>query len=57
MGRVFYGDDPGNADDNWHIGRGGGLWVSFAERRATLSLAMMDSKDKTELYLFVGFMF
>ena len=56
VGRVFYGDDPGNAD-NWHIGRGGGLWVSFAERRATLSLAMMDSKDKTELYLFVGFMF
>lgn len=56
VGRVFYGDDPGDAD-NWHIGRGGGLWVSFTERRATLSLAMMDSKDKTELYLFVGFMF
>ncbi|MCY3712740.1 MAG: BamA/TamA family outer membrane protein [Gemmatimonadetes bacterium] len=56
VGRVFYGNDPGNAD-NWHIGRGGGLWVSFTERRATLSLAMMDSKDKTELYLYFGFMF
>ncbi|MXY98459.1 MAG: ShlB/FhaC/HecB family hemolysin secretion/activation protein [Gemmatimonadetes bacterium] len=56
VGRVFYGNDPGNAD-NWHIGQGGGLWVSFTERRATLSLAMMDSKDKTELYLYFGFMF
>ncbi len=55
-GRVFFADDPSEAD-SWHIGKGGGLWVSFAERRATMSLAMMDSKDKTELYLFVGFMF
>ena len=55
-GRVFFTDDPSKAD-NWHIGKGGGLWVSFAERRATMSVAMMDGKDKTNLYLFVGFMF
>ncbi len=55
-GRVFFSDDPGEAD-KWHIGKGGGLWVSFAERRATISVAMMDGKDKTDLYLFVGFMF
>ena len=55
-GRVFFADDPREAD-SWHVGKGGGLWVSFAERRATMSVAMMDSKDKTELYLFVGFMF
>ena len=56
VGRVFYKNDPNEADD-WHIGRGGGLWVSFTERRATLSLAMMNSKDKTELYVYAGFMF
>ncbi len=55
-GQVFFEDDPSEAD-GWHVGKGGGLWVSFAERRATMSLAMMNSKDKTELYLFVGFMF
>ncbi len=55
-GRVFFADDPSEADD-WHVGKGGGLWVSFAERRATMSVAMMDGKDKTDLYLFVGFMF
>ena len=55
-GRVFFEDDLREADD-WHIGKGGGLWVSFAERRVTMSVAMMDGKDKTNLYLFVGFMF
>ena len=55
-GRVFYSEDPPEADQ-WQIGKGGGLWVSFAGRRATMSVAMMDGKDKTELYLFVGFMF
>ena len=55
-GRVFYSDDPDGAND-WHIGKGGGLWVSFADRRATISVAMMDGKDKKDLYLFVGFMF
>ena len=55
-GRVFYADDPKEAD-GWHVGKGGGLWVSFVERRATISVAMMDGKDKTKLYLYVGFMF
>ncbi len=55
-GRVFFADDPREADD-WHFARGGGLWVSFAERRATLSVAMMQGKDKIGQYLFVGFMF
>ena len=55
-GRVFLADDPREADE-WHIGKGGGLWVSFADRRATLSVAMMEGKDKRDVYLFVGFMF
>ncbi|MDE0374285.1 MAG: BamA/TamA family outer membrane protein, partial [Rhodospirillales bacterium] len=55
-GRVFYDDDPEEAD-GWHIGTGGGLWISFLNHRATLSAAMMEGEDLTGLYLRGGFMF
>lgn len=55
-GRVFFADDPQETDE-WHIGKGGGLWVSFVDRRATISLAVMEGRDKRDVYLFFGFMF
>ena len=54
-GRVFYDADPEEA--GWHIGTGGGLWISFLKRRATLSAAMIEGEDLTGLYLRGGFMF
>ena len=56
VGRVFFDSDSEEAD-GWHIGTGGGLWVSFLKRRATLSVAMMEGEDLTGIYLRVGFMF
>ena len=55
-GRVFFDADSEEAD-GWHIGSGGGLWISFLKRRATLSAAMMEGEDLTGIYLRVGFMF
>ena len=55
-GRVFYKYDPEEADD-WHIGTGGGLWVSFLKRRGTLSAARMYGEDLTGWYLRAGLMF
>ena len=55
-GRVFYDADLEEAD-SWHIGTGGGLWISFLKHRATLSAAMMEGEDLTGLYLRGGFMF
>jgi len=55
-GRVFYDDDPDDADD-LHTAFGGGLWLSFLKRAGTLSLAVMDGKDLTGAYLRAGFMF
>lgn len=56
VGRVFYAGDPGDADD-WHNGTGGGLWLSFLERRMTLSVAVMKGRDLTGVYLRAGHMF
>ena len=55
-GRVFYDDDSEEVD-GWHIGTGGGLWISFLKHRATLSAAVMEGEDLTGLYLRGGFMF
>ena len=55
-GRVFFKYDPKEAD-GWHIGTGGGLWVSSLKRRATLSVARMYGEDLTGLYLRAGLMF
>lgn len=56
VGRVFYNADPEEAD-GWHIGTGGGLWVAFLQRRATLSAALMDGEDRIGAYLRTGMMF
>ncbi len=55
-GRVFFDADLEEAD-GWHIGTGGGLWVSFLKRVATLSAAVMDGEDLTGAYLRTGLMF
>lgn len=55
-GRVFYNADPAEAD-GWHIGTGGGLWVSFLKRQATLSAALLEGEDRIGAYLRTGMMF
>ena len=56
VARVHYSADPVDADD-WHNGTGGGLWLSFLERRTTLSVAVMKGRDMTGVYLRAGRMF
>ena len=55
-GRVFYeGDPPGT--DKWHTSIGGGFWLSFLNRRHTVSAAVVKGDDLTGVYLRGGFMF
>ena len=56
VGRVFHPGDPDDADD-WHNGNGGGLWLSFLERRTILNVAVMKGRDLTGVYVRVGHMF
>ena len=56
VGRVFFAGDPADADD-WHNGTGGGLWLSFLDRRTTMSVAVMKGRDMTGMYFRVGYMF
>ncbi|MCY3746107.1 MAG: BamA/TamA family outer membrane protein [Acidobacteria bacterium] len=53
-GRVFFAGEPASG---WHAGAGGGLWVSFLERRQTLSVAVMRGPELTGVYLRAGFLF
>lgn len=55
-GRVLYDEDPDNAD-KWHTSIGGGFWLSFLQRRQTLSAAVVKGDDLTGVYLRAGFMF
>ncbi len=55
-GRVFYDGDPASAD-RWHTSIGGGFWLSFLQRRHTLSAAVVKGDDLTGVYLRGGFMF
>jgi hypothetical protein len=55
-GRVYYDGDSDDADE-WHVGAGGGLWLSFLHRLQTLSVAVMSGDDLTGVYLRAGFMF
>ena len=55
-GRVMYAEDPDDAD-TWHTGVGGGLWLSFLQRRQTLSVAAVNGDDLTGVYLRAGFTF
>ena len=56
VGRVFFAEDPNNAD-KWHTGVGGGFWFSFVKRKQTLSVAVINGDDLTGVYLRAGFMF
>ena len=55
-GRVIYDGDPGNAD-KWHTSVGSGFWLSFLQRRQTMSVAVVKGDDLTGVYLRAGFMF
>jgi hypothetical protein len=56
VGRVYYENDPDDADD-WHVGYGGGFWISIIDRLQTLSVAIAKGDDLTGLYIRAGFMF
>ena len=55
VGRVYYAGDPDRADA-WHRGTGGGFWLSFLDRRTAFSIALMNGRDVTSVYL-RGYMF
>lgn len=55
-GRVIFDEDSDSAD-KWHTGIGGGSWLSFLQRRQTLSVAIINGDDLTGVYLRAGFMF
>ncbi len=55
-GQVLYDEDPDNAD-KWHTSIGGGFWLSFLQRRQTMSAAVVKGDDLTGVYLRAGFMF
>ncbi len=56
MGRVFYQNDPADAN-KWHVGYGGGLWISVIGRMQTLSVAIAKGDDLTGVYIRAGFMY
>ena len=55
-GRIFFAEDSSDAD-KWHTGIGGGFWLSFLQRKQTLSVAVVNGDDLTGVYLRGGFMF
>ena len=55
-GRVFFAKDPKDAD-KWHSSVGGGFWLSFLQRKQTLSVAVVNGNDLTGVYLRAGFIF
>ena len=55
-GRVISAAEPDDAD-TWYTGMGGGLWLSFLQRRQTLSVAVVNGDDLTGVYLRAGLAF
>jgi hypothetical protein len=53
-GRVFV---EGEDSDRWHPGYGGGLWLSYIERKNTVSIAVAESEGRLALYIRLGFAF
>jgi hypothetical protein len=53
-GRVFVLPDPSK---EWHTAFGGGLWMSFLNRRHTVSLTAASSEGQVRLYFQGGFLF
>jgi hemolysin activation/secretion protein len=56
VGRVYYEEDPADAN-TWHVGYGGGLWISIIDRLQTLSVAVAKGDDITGVYIGAGFMY
>jgi len=56
VGRVYFDGDPPDAD-TWHTAFGGGMWLSFIDRRNTLSVAIANGDDRTGVYIRSGFLF
>ncbi len=55
-GRVFFEDGVGDTDD-LHTAFGGGVWLSFLDRRQSLSLSVLRGDHLTGVYLNVGLHF
>jgi hypothetical protein len=53
-GRVFV---RGESSRRWHPAAGGGVWVSFLSREATLSVNVARSGESSGVYVSAGFMF
>jgi Omp85 superfamily domain len=53
-GRVYL---QGESSNKWHTAAGGGVWLSFINRKNTLSIAVANSEERTGLYIDAGFMF
>jgi hypothetical protein len=51
VGRVYL---DGETSDRWHAAGGGGIWASFLDRAYTLSLSVVNSAERTAVYLGVG---
>ncbi len=56
VGRVYYDGDPNDAN-SWHLGYGGGFWISIIDRLQTLSVAIAKGDDLTGVYVRAGFMY
>jgi outer membrane protein assembly factor BamA len=56
VGRVFYEGDPADAN-TWHVGYGGGFWISVIDRLQTLTVAVAKGDDLTGIYIRSGFMY
>ena len=53
-GRVYVnGDSPGG----FHGAVGGGVWVSFLEDAYALSVTLVNSEERTSIYIAAGFFF
>ncbi len=53
-GRVFA---DGGGSKKWHPSFGGGIWIDYLERMATLSINLAFSEEKTAIYIQLGMMF
>ncbi len=54
VGRVFL---SGENSDRWHVGGGGGIWLSLLERGNTVSVGLAGSAEQVALYAGAGFGF
>jgi hypothetical protein len=53
IGRVYIG---GENSKKWHRAFGGGVWISFLDRKNTLSIALANSDERLGIYVTGGFL-